>query len=374
MKQTSQRRKIIGVVWIIITIVVACYQFLPQFLPRCYASSTVQRTFIENDDFEILWQVPDVYIAPSQRAIHLVANEEHVVFWGRLDYRCGNPNPMNLNAIDGSVFRRGVRFLPSNLGIYHTAYNSNFLYLGYDGPGKALEGTTASAGGIAAYEINSGEISWTRQISGTRGISSLVASENIVAFDGGGFSDWRYLINSQTGEIVAKQNKREFHKLDLVISPSNFAYWYTNLAINEEVIPQDTNLQVLTFWSEKFDNVFQPPLSTDSALLVRKGEGTILGTVVALHPETGMPLWQTNQNVISNVAAADSTAFFLTDSAELVAYDIESGKQIGSVKFSGEDILPESDRGYFVAAGGGNVFVYLGDGRQLFALRFLSSQ
>ena len=81
-----------------------------------------------------------------------------------------------------------------------------------------------------------------------------------------------------------------------------------------------------------------------------------------------------NQNIISNVVVADSTTFFLTDSAELVAYDIESGQQIGSVQFSGETILPESNRGYFVAAGGENVFVYFGDGRQLFALRFLSSQ
>ncbi|WP_420628305.1 PQQ-binding-like beta-propeller repeat protein [Candidatus Leptofilum sp.] len=374
MKQTSQRRKIIGVVWITVTIVFACSQFLPQFLPQCYAPSTVQRTFIESGKFEILWQAPDVYIAPSQSAIHLVANEEHVVLWGRLDYPCGNPNPMNLNAIDGSVFRRGVRFLPSNLGIYHTAYNSNFLYLGYDGPGKALEGTTAGAGGVAAYKINSGEISWTRQISGTRGIHSLVANENIIAFDGGGFSDWRYLISSQTGEIIAKQNKREFHKLNLEISPSNFAYWYLHLFTNEDAPSQDTDLQALTFWSEKFDNVFQPPLLADNSVLLRKDDGTMPGTVIALHPETGMPLWQTNQNVISNVAIADSTAFFLTDSAELVAYNIESGQQIGSVQFSGETVLLEADRGYFVAAGGENVFVYFGDGRQLFAFHFIGQE
>jgi hypothetical protein len=41
--------------------------------------------------------------------------------------------------------------------------------------------------------------------------------------------------------------------------------------------------------------------------------------------------------------------------------------------FLGEIQLGE-DRGYFVAASDGNVFVYLGDGRQLFAFRFLSEK
>ena len=159
MKQTSQRRKIIGLVWIIITILVACYQFLPQILPQCYAPSTVQRTSIESDSFEILWQVPDVYIAPSQSAIHLVANEEHVVFWGRLDYRCGAPVLMNLNSADSSVFRHGVRFLPSQIG--NTTYNSDYFYFGYRG-GKVVAGSTAQAGGIAAYNIDEGEIQWMR--------------------------------------------------------------------------------------------------------------------------------------------------------------------------------------------------------------------
>ncbi|MEJ2746581.1 MAG: PQQ-binding-like beta-propeller repeat protein, partial [Anaerolineae bacterium] len=88
--------------------------------------------------------------------------------------------------------------------------------------------------------------------------------------------------------------------------------------------------------------------------------------------QTGDLIWETEENVVSNVAVDGAAAFFVTSQAELVALDVETGQKVGSVQFSNEETQLGEDRGYFVAASGGNVFVYLGDGRQLFAFHFLA--
>jgi outer membrane protein assembly factor BamB len=348
----------------------ACYQFFPLLLPKCYESGDEPRTPVPNENFEQAWSISDVVLLASDSAVFMAANEDHVVLYG-VNGRCGNPRLINLNADDGTIFREGVKAMPSNRGIYHTAYNSDYFFLGYNGPGKAIEGTTMDAGGIAAYEINTGEIRWTRKISGTREIRSLVSGDNLISIDGGGFSHWFYLINSKTSEIIAKQDKLE---LGLPSPPANFAYWYHHVALNIFQLAHQFDVETMALWAERFDNVFQPPIHSDGALFVRRDVGTSLGNIAALNGETGDLIWETEKNVVSNVAVDGAAAFFVTSQAELVALDVETGQKIGSVQFSNGETQLGEDRGYFVAASGGNVFVYLGDGRQLFAFRFLADE
>ena len=227
-KQADQEsRYLIGFFGILVVICCACYQFFPLFLPKCYESSVERREPISNENFEGNWSIADLFLSVTDSAIFMTANENHIVLYGS-NGRCGNPKLINLNADDGAIFREGVKAMPSNRGIYHTAYNSDYFFLGYNGSGKAIEGTTTDAGGIAAYEINTSELRWTRRISGTREIRSLVSGDNLISIDGGGFSHWFYLINSKTGEIVTKQDKLE---LGLPSPPANFAYWYHHVAM-----------------------------------------------------------------------------------------------------------------------------------------------
>ena len=70
------------------------------------------------------------------------------------------------------------------------------------------------------------------------------------------------------------------------------------------------------------------------------------------------------------MATNKSTAFYLTLQGELVARDIQTGQQVGIVQFSNGDIHLDADKGYFVATSENNIFVYFGDSRQLFSLKY----
>ena len=106
---------------------------------------------------------------------------------------------------------------------------------------------------------------------------------------------------------------------------------------------------------------------TNNILLVERGSGSSSGKVVTLNGQNGTVIWETEQNVVSNVAVDGSAAFFLTTSAELIAYDLETGQKVGFAQFSGGDVFQGESRGCFVAASTGMVFVYFGDSRQLFS-------
>ncbi len=360
---------LIGFVIILVITCCASYQFFPLFLPECYESSSEPRIPISNENFEETWYLSDLLLSTTDSAVFMAANEGHVVLYG-VNGRCGNPRLINLNADDGTIFREGVKAMPSNRGIYHTAYNSDYFFLGYNGPGKAIEGSTIDAGGIAAYEINAGKLRWIRVISGTRGIYSLVANDDVVAIDGGAFSHYYYLVDSDSGEIISSSKKLTsgFPGSGPVI---NMAYLY-DFSISTHSTQYKPDVQNIAFWAERFDNVFQPPVFVHDTLFIRRGVGTSSGSVAALNGETGDLIWETEKNVVSNVAVDGTAAFFVTSQAELVALDAETGQKVGSVQFSNGETQLGEDRGYFVAASGGNVFVYLGDGRQLFAFHFLA--
>jgi outer membrane protein assembly factor BamB len=366
MNERPSQRNLIGCALLFAMGIVALYQFVPLFLPECYESSTEHRSATLTENFEMYWGDSPIFIANSSKAVYMVANKNHVVFYGTRDARCGNPGVVSLDTENGRVLF-SKSYLPSNEGIYHTAYSPVYFFLGYNGTGKAINNSTIGAGGVAAYEIDTGKIRWTQPISGTREVRSLVANNALVSIDGGGFSDWYYLINSETGEIVSRLDKL---KLGLPSPPANFAYWYERITTNNLGFTPETNMQNIVFWTGKFAQVFQPPILTNQILLIRKGEGMFPGNVVALDGQTGESLWETKNDVISNVAVSGSTAFFLTSSAELMALTVETGKEVGTIQFSGGEIQQGTDRGYFVAAGGDKMFVYFGDSRQLFAFRF----
>lgn len=171
---------LLGFAIILGVICFACYQLISLFFPTCHETNIELRKSVHSDNFDMDWMMPDVFLLASNQAIYMVANETHIVLYGRVDSRCGNPRLINLNSDNGTIFREGVTAMPANRGIDQTAYNSDYFYLGYNGTGKTIETSTIDSGGIAAYDINRGEIYWTQTISGTRSMFSLVSSNDVV--------------------------------------------------------------------------------------------------------------------------------------------------------------------------------------------------
>ena len=171
-----------------------------------------------------------------------------------------------------------------------------------------------------------------------------------------------------------------------MVPPMNFAVWHTYISgvhQKHEYI-DDELMQEFRFWEDKFQNVTYPPILEDNLLIikrnhttsqgaVRAGErskGTTIGNIIVLDSSTGDTVWQSDVDVVSNVALDGSTLFFLTPSAELVALDMYTGQVVGSVQFMAPEIQLGEDSGFFVAAADDTVFTYLGDSRQLFSFHF----
>jgi glucose dehydrogenase len=112
---------------------------------------------------------------------------------------------------------------------------------------------------------------------------------------------------------------------------------------------------------------------SDEVIFDRIGRGS--GYIKAIDRETEEILWETEKNVISNVAATKSTAYFLTLDGRLVGLDARSGEIVTTVEFEPAPFIlngPNANAGgYFVAVDedAKMLYVQLGDSYQLFAFR-----
>jgi outer membrane protein assembly factor BamB len=112
---------------------------------------------------------------------------------------------------------------------------------------------------------------------------------------------------------------------------------------------------------------------SQNVIVARAGEAKFLGLAFGVDATTGRTLWE-YQNIIGNVAVDRNVAYFLTRDVKLWAVDIRTGDRLGLVRFS-PDTHPDSvNNAYRVAASDGVVVIYLGEGQQLFAFRFLQNQ
>ncbi|MCB9419064.1 MAG: PQQ-binding-like beta-propeller repeat protein [Ardenticatenaceae bacterium] len=361
-------KQMIGVAMIVLTICLCCFQFFPVFFPKCDKTSGELREIISVENFEGNWSISEIFLSASDSAVFMAANENRILLYGTIDVPCGDTLLLSIDTDSGEFLNKGTLRIFTT-GVYRTAYNSDYFFVGYIGFGKIIPASTEGVGGIAAYEINTGELRWVRKITGNRTVISLVADDTTISVDG--IQSQYHLIDAQTGEFISSLDKPS--EVIGSVYATNMAYWYDHVT-NTSLPEQEPDIQNIAFWAERFGNVFQPPVLSDGVLLVRRGVGTSLGDVAALNGETGDLIWETEKNVVSNVAVDGAVAFFVTSQAELVALDVETGQKVGSVQFSNGETQLGEDKGYFVAASGGNVFVYLGDGRQLFAFHFLADE
>jgi outer membrane protein assembly factor BamB len=202
---------------------------------------------------------------------------------------------------------------------------------------------------VAAYEIDTNTIVWVQPLpidSGSQ-IRSLFTDETTIGAGTGG----SFLLDASTGEITGEQN----------VEIGTFGLWYMAVSPLSSSKPFE-------FTPNQDREIHQSPILLDESIVFRTGSGWLLGKVHTFDRQTKTLLWETDKNVVSNVAVDQSTAYFLTDSAELIARYIRTGRVVGKVEFAPKDITAEDDRGFYVAADDNHVFVYFGDSRQLFAL------
>ncbi len=249
---------------------------------------------------------------------------------------------------------------------------TNFIYVGVEGTQKiGSETQTAGSAQIVAFNRNSGAEVWTADIPGANVILSLAAA-NETLFAMGNVYLTVTTLHAETGQ------RQESTRTEMV--------FFDDGAVRYAAEPNGT----LTAWDSQQNNIlwrWDDPVTgfhfdaTHNIVLLKTGDN-IAGKAAAVDSYTGQLLWQNNR--VLNMVADGSVVYLLTllDSplgwggdnvidAQLLALDIQSGALLGEFTFDPPGIQSGSGNyGYYIAAAPNIILVYLGDGRQVFALQF----
>lgn len=353
-KKTRRLTLIIGIP---ILAIIFCTQTILTSLNCGKTKASSSRTYQTLTNFEPTWFLDDIYISRTQNGVNLVAHNENLFMYGTIG-RCGNNNLVRFSTTDGEVVSKSASGIsvPTYTGVNHIAYDSAHVYLGYDGHRNAPSN-------VVAYNIDTNIVEWMQPIPITSGsqIGSLTVNEII-----GVSTTEFFLLNASTGQILSEpsEGEREYPLSSL----GYYAYWYA--AIN----PQ-SSLSTLEFWAKLTPEIYQPPILLDDIIVFRTAQpGKNVGKVRVFNLQTSDMLWETSENVISNVAIDHTRAYYLTSAAELMALDLQTGAVLGKIEFTSESLEPQDKQGFYIAANDNNVFVYFGDSRRLFAFRFLPDE
>jgi len=348
----KEKKKLVGIAVVFLAVILFCSQTVLETLNCTMTNATVTHSPKSMNRFELMWSLDDIYIRDSKAAVYLIAGSKKLVMYGR-DNRCGYDKLVNFSANDGEYKIHSNHAIPSNTGVHHTAYDSNYAYWGYDGNRSNLSS-------IVAYEIDRDTISWIQHPSVGRSsqIGYLLTDGTTVNAD-------TTVLNASNGEIIRERDRNV--ESEPLHSSGNPAFWYATVNLQD-------NSDSLEFWNNLSLSMYQPPLLLENTIINRTHRGDALGKIEIFNRKTYELLWDTPENVISNVSTNGSTIFFLTSSAKLLAVDIETGQEIGLIQFTNERFQLGETRGFFVAANEGSVFVYLGDSRQILAFRLLSDE
>jgi outer membrane protein assembly factor BamB len=321
-----------------------------------------------SEGYEQLWMLP--LALESYRSgiggIHLIGTEESIFFLGSLNRsEYGTLSLVNMDPLTGGVnwslyeppaFREG----PAST----IAVNTNFIYVGFEGTGKIGGEMEWGAAKVIAYDINTGEVVWSRIIGGARSIDSLVVSDTTVSVDGS-FSSHYYTYDARTGALLSKREKAKENFIWFIYD----GIQYERKSGEATFLAVDTGTGTINWQSGANNAVFQPPVISQNVIVARAGEAKFLGLAFGVDATTGRTLWE-YQNIIGNVAVDRNVAYFLTRDVQLWAVDIRTGDRLGVVRFS-PDTHPDSvNNAYHVAASDGAVVIYLGEGQQMFAFSF----
>lgn len=317
-----------------------------------------------NPSFTELWTT-DSFI---QCASCLIAEDGKVYLLGSLS-QDRTPHLIRLDLFTGDVDWE-VRLNQDAHG--PMLLTTNFIYVGVAGTSNiGSETQTFGSAQIMALDRNSGDEVWETRIPGANAIGWLAAA-NQTLFASGNIYFSVTTFHAETGQIL------ESSQNELVL--------FDDGAVRYAAEPNGT----LTAWDSQQNNVLwqrDEPITgfhfdaAHNLVLIKTGDN-VSGKVVAVDSHTGQLLWQKNR--VLSMASDGSFVYLLTllDSplgwggdnvidAQLLALDIQSGALLGEFTFDPPGIQSGyGNYGYSVAAAQNIVLVYLGDGRQLFALQF----
>lgn len=286
--------------------------------------------------FSTLWTLSDVTLntTSGQRedgsAIFLLIQDESLVFVER--QRFGGTFLKNLNLQNGKL--RWQTNIKSNQRALAIVNDLQRVYIGYSKTPADSNGSTRGSMTISAYDLTSGQLTWSRSYEGISVISKMSLSNSTIVVSGGsghGAFYGRYLLNADTGKIISS-------------------------TLSETPIKQGSDR--IAF--------LQRERANGDAYVVR----TTKNRIYALDTVNNIVMWQIDEaKLASNFSLSNGIVYFLTQDAELLALDAKSGEPIGNVVFEPGYLSQTIPLNHHVSTNNEVAAVYIADSRSLSVFR-----
>jgi len=309
--------------------------------PRNSESHTIN--LVEtSDNWEMLWRKPDIYFAgqpvtTDDVLCYKTVRREIRLFSSKVFLACSDIH---------SGMEKWIG--KAKLGI-RLASDHDQIYAGI------------SRTKIVAYNADNGQQIWQQSIK-ARNIKSIIAYNGFVKANVtvGGEVNVYHVFDATTG------THQDYNDV------SSMSYYsFASDGQRQFLKPSAYRILSPSYWEASFNGqiLFHPVLN-DGRVFVRTNHN--VGPIYALDATTGHTLWE-KEDVISNVAVSNSTAFYVTIDGEVMADDAQTGEIVGLLKLNTEeliDINSSDNPPYYIEVVDDMVFVYFGDTWQLFAFRF----
>lgn len=299
--------------------ITSCSPMPTPYVPSWKEARTTHNLVPANNIVRLLWKC-EVFTAQNVTDIEMVAVHGKVFFIGSVQ-KDSTVGFIALDGISGDVLWRR----PTTGGTLST--NSNALYLG-DGPW------------IYSLDFNSGNEFWSVQLAGLH--------TNII-----------YLYTIDNTLYIAATNKEYYH--------------FLNAESGEKFDTEQFSSLVPLKWLQDI------PTITNDKIFFGVGRNIADSASAFQLYSYYEKLWETaEKNVISNVAASEKVAYFITYENEIKMVDSDTGEDLGviyiepSIDFFENQGASQHD-GYHIAVDGENnlLYIILGDSNQMFAFQIL---
>ncbi len=316
--------------------------------------SAIHEVVENSGNLEQLWSRSTIFVRPDYIGLLMDASEGMLFILGSLT-QTEPETILAFNSGNGEILWQGGSGTESALNA-----NSSALYVGSSGLGR-----------VTAYNLHSGQVSWSERLSNTRSVRRIYIFDDLLQVSAS-FENF-LLLRADSGEIVQRFNHKLEQDFFLIIDQIMFVQQPT-LTVLQAIDLQTDSL----IWEADVEQAYyQGPVFTADVILIRTRRHG-LGSVYAIDRRTGSILWRTKEDIISNLAATDSIVYALTLDGKLLGLNLHTGEEVASVKFDPSPFAINEPGtpvvgGYHVAADNdeGLVYVTLGDSAQLFAFRIV---
>jgi outer membrane protein assembly factor BamB len=286
-----------------------------------------------NGPLKLLWSRSGLFVRHfwSSYPSAMAASQGKVFVEGMLGQTEGYAEMLAFQGQDGSLAWRSNEFIPDA----RLVATSETLYAGENGYAT-----------IISYDLKTGKVLWSRRMPGGRSIQQLNVIDNIVYVVS---SAGIHFLKADTGEILKTFTN----------SPSTKTI---QDAMAQLVSPQPVQIK-----SEYFEGAAFIPYD------LRFKDGW------AIDAKTGEQLWNVAGGTLSNIVISTSAVYVLNFDRELLILNPESGAVLASVRFEPDKKTVNTNNGFaqsfYVAVDEptGMIYVFLGDGTQLFAFKIVGN-